>query len=94
MYTTSWCGDCALARRFLKARGIDCREVDVDEDAEADRILVEWHGGVRAIPTFEFGAERLALSPFDRVKLGKWLLEVGAGGAGPISDAAPSDPRS
>ncbi len=92
MYATSWCGDCALARRFLKARGIACREVDVDEDEPADRLLIEWHGGVRAIPTFEYGAERLALSPFDRVKLGQWLREVGVAEDGTISDAAPSGP--
>jgi mycoredoxin len=94
MYATSWCGDCALARRFLKARNLPFRERDVDEEAEAEAVILSHNGGSRLLPVFEFDGRRLTLAPFDRLKLSVWLREVGAPGGAPISGASPSDPQS
>ena len=35
MYTTGWCSDCRRAKWFLKERGIDYREVNIENDPEA-----------------------------------------------------------
>ncbi len=92
MYATSWCADCAAARRFLKARGVEWREVDVDEDEAADARVLEFNGGARLLPVFEWGARRLTTAPFDRDRLARWLAEAGVPGAGGISGAGPSAP--
>lgn len=94
MYATSWCGDCALARRFLKARNLPFRERDVDEEADAETVILSHNGGSRLLPVFEFDGRRITLAPFDRVKLSAWLGEVGAAGGAEISDASPSGPQS
>ena len=94
MYGACWCADCAQARRFLKARGIGWREVDVDEDPAAERRVLALCHGSRPLPVFECAGRHLAVAPFDRSKLSRWLLKVGAATARQLSDAAPSDPGS
>ena len=81
MYATSWCGDCALARRFLKARNLAFRERDVDEDAAAESVILSHNGGARLLPVFECDGRLLTLAPFDRRRLSAWLAEVGGPGA-------------
>lgn len=52
MYSTSWCGDCRRAKRFLREAGIDFSEIDIDKDEKAAQQVVDWSGGRRVIPTF------------------------------------------
>ena len=92
LYATSWCGDCALARRFLKSRGLRYREIDVDEDPEAEARVLEHNSGSRHLPVFEFRGARVTVSPFDRALLARWLLERGAATEREVSDVIPSDP--
>src|SRR6185436_7659911 len=35
MYSTSWCGVCARARRYMNAHGVHYKDYDVDEDSAA-----------------------------------------------------------
>ncbi len=92
MYATCWCGDCALARRFLKSRAIAWVEVDVDEDAGADAQVLEHNNGTRHLPVFEWNGEWKTVSPFDRGELGRWLLQRGAVEERQVSDLQePSD---
>ncbi|MBI5836117.1 MAG: glutaredoxin family protein [Candidatus Eisenbacteria bacterium] len=92
MYATQWCLDCTRARRFLKARGVEWREVDVDEDEEADARALAHNGGARLLPVFEFGAGRVTVAPFDKAKLAAWLIEAGAADPAKLSGAGPSAP--
>ena len=92
LYGTCWCADCAQARRFLKARGVKWRDVDVDEDPAAERRVLGFQRGARLVPVFEYEGRHVTVSPFDRGKLSRWLLEVGAATAAQVSDAAPSGP--
>jgi len=39
MYSTTWCGYCAAARRLLKAKGIDWEEIDVESHPDAARAM-------------------------------------------------------
>jgi glutaredoxin len=50
LYTTSWCGYCARARRFLEANGVAYTEIDV-ERSEAGRQEYERRGGY-GVPMF------------------------------------------
>ncbi len=52
VYSTQWCSDCRVAKRFLKENKITFTEVDIDKDEEASRQVVQWSGGRRVIPTF------------------------------------------
>ena len=92
LYATSWCGDCALARRFLKSRGIAWREVDVDEDPAADARVMAHNRGTRHLPVLEFAGQRVTASPFDRANVAAWLLRVGAAQPGQVSDVTRTDP--
>lgn len=55
VYSTSWCGFCRLAKRFLDEQGIEYTEIDVDEDEAAARRVEQWNNGNRVVPTIDFG---------------------------------------
>lgn len=44
IYTTSYCGFCRLAKRFLQEKGLPFEEIDVTGDPAARARLVEWTG--------------------------------------------------
>jgi len=65
IYTTAWCGDCRRAKLFLKERGIEFREINIDESSDAEELVIEKKNGSRKVPTFEVGGRFFACSPFD-----------------------------
>ncbi len=65
VYTTSWCGDCRRAKQFLKERGVEFREVNIDEDVDAEDLVLRVNEGRRKVPTIETGGRYFACSPFD-----------------------------
>lgn len=65
VYTTFWCGDCRRAKRFLKERGIEFHEVNIDEDIDAEDLVLRVNDGRRKVPTIETGGRYFACSPFD-----------------------------
>lgn len=69
VYTTAWCGDCRRAKRFLRERGIEYTEVDIEQDEGAAERVMRLNGGKRKVPTFEVGGRAFNLSPFDERKL-------------------------
>lgn len=73
MYTTRWCADCWRAKQFLKERGIQYEEVDVDEDPDAEELILRVNEGRRKIPTIEVGGRYFACSPFDPEQLAEEL---------------------
>jgi glutaredoxin len=52
MYSTQWCGDCRVAKRFLTEKRIPFDEIDIDRDSAAADRVIRWSGGRRVIPTF------------------------------------------
>ena len=44
MYTTSWCGYCVAARRYLDELGVPYEEVPVDDDPGFRQRLLETTG--------------------------------------------------
>lgn len=50
VYTTSYCSYCHAAKKLLKDKGIDYREIDVTDDADERRRLTERAGGRETVP--------------------------------------------
>ena len=47
IYTTSWCPDCWRTKQFLRERGISYEEVNVDEDPDAEDLILRVNEGRR-----------------------------------------------
>jgi mycoredoxin len=69
MYTTTWCGDCRNAKRFLAERGIAYEEINIEEQEGAAEYVMGVNGGKRKVPTFEVDGRAFNLSPYDERKL-------------------------
>jgi mycoredoxin len=65
MYCTTWCGDCRRAKSFLKERGVAFREVNIEQDAAAEAVVLQVNKGKRKVPTIKVGERFFACSPFD-----------------------------
>jgi mycoredoxin len=65
MYCTSWCVDCRRAKQFLSDRGVDFAEVNIDEDPDAEELVLTVNQGLRKVPTIKVGERYFACSPFD-----------------------------
>ena len=68
MYTTPWCGDCRIAKRFLKEQGIAYEEIDIEQTEGAADYVMRINNGKRKVPTFEVGGHVFNLSPFNERK--------------------------
>ncbi len=73
MYSTRWCPDCRRAKTFLKERGVEFREVDIEEDPSAEEIVIKANNGRRKVPTLEIGGRYFACSPFNAEELAENL---------------------
>ena len=50
IYTTQYCPYCHAAKNFLKAKKIEFVEIDVSDDADLRRQLVQMSGGRETVP--------------------------------------------
>ncbi len=69
MYTTTWCGDCRTAKRFLSEQGIAYEEINLEEHEGAAEYVMKVNDGKRKVPTFEVDGRAFNLSPYDERKL-------------------------
>ena len=69
MYSTRWCPDCWRTTSFLKERGVEYCEVNIEEDESAEEIVIKANEGKRKVPTLEVGGRYFACSPFDAEQL-------------------------
>ncbi len=76
MYTTTWCGDCRHAKRFLHEQGILFEEINIEEHDGAAEYVIKINNGKRIVPTFEVDGRAFNLSPYDERKL---RAELGLG---------------
>lgn len=73
MYTTTWCGDCRHAKRFMNANNVEFEEINIEEtDGAAERVM-NLNDGKRRVPTFEIGERAFSLSPYDESRLKREL---------------------
>ena len=73
VYSTSWCPDCWRTKMFLKERGIEFREVNIETNPSAEEIVLRVNDGRRKVPTLEVGGRYFACSPFDAEQLAEEL---------------------
>ena len=69
LYSTRWCPDCRWTKQFLRERGIPFEEINVDEDPDAEDLVLRVNDGRRKVPTLEMGGRYFACSPFDPEQL-------------------------
>jgi glutaredoxin len=69
IYSTTWCPDCRRAKSFLKERGIEFREIDIEQDPGGEDIVIKANDGKRKVPTFDVGGRFFACSPFNAAQL-------------------------
>jgi mycoredoxin len=69
MYTTSWCGDCRMAKMFLAEKGISYEEIDIETTLWAAEIVMQANDGKRKVPTLDIDGRFVAVSPFNRRQL-------------------------
>jgi mycoredoxin len=62
LYTTTWCGDCRLVKRYFAQHGIDYVEVNIDDDPAAASLVEQLNSGYRSVPTFRY-AGRVIVEP-------------------------------
>lgn len=56
VYTSTWCGDCREAKRWLNQNKIAYREINIEEIPGAAEEVIQ-HTGKRAIPQFVIDGE-------------------------------------
>jgi len=69
IYSTGWCPDCRRAKSLLKERGVEFEEVNIEEDSEAEEIVLRANHGRRRVPTVKVGDRYFACSPFNARQL-------------------------
>ncbi|MDP9339005.1 MAG: glutaredoxin family protein [Acidobacteriota bacterium] len=69
VYTTAWCPDCRRAKSFMKERGVEFKEVDIEEDEAGEEIVMQANNGKRKVPTLRVGERFFACSPFNPIQL-------------------------
>jgi glutaredoxin 3 len=55
IYTTPFCGYCAMAKRLLDRKGIPYRELDVSNDPSLRQAMVQKANGRRTVPQIFIG---------------------------------------
>jgi len=73
MYSTTWCPDCRRAKDFLQRRGIEFDEVNIEEDPDAEDMVIAANNGRRRVPTIKVGDRFFACSPFNPQQLANEL---------------------
>ena len=53
IYTTRWSTDCDQAKEFLNDEGIFYEEIDIEKTPAAARLVEQFNGGKRIVPTFD-----------------------------------------
>lgn len=73
MYCTTWCPDCRRAKDFLRRRGVEFEEVNIENDPDAEDLVLEVNKGRRRVPTIKVGERFFACSPFNPQQLAEEL---------------------
>lgn len=73
IYGTSWCPDCRRVKTFLKERGFAFREVNIDDDPDAEDLVYKIGNGRRKVPMVQIGERLFSCSPFNAATLAREL---------------------
>ncbi|MEX2536481.1 MAG: glutaredoxin domain-containing protein [Trueperaceae bacterium] len=73
VYTTRWCGDCQITKKYLAKFDIPYQEIDIENDPQAAEYVMQVNNGRRSVPTLVYNEEATSLSHFSRAKLDEFL---------------------
>lgn len=59
IYSTTWCGYCRIAKRFLDEQNVPYTEVDIEADEDAALRVEQWNQGNRTVPTIDIDGQIL-----------------------------------
>lgn len=76
MYSTDWCPDCIRAKAVMRRLKVKYTEIDVDKDPEGYRVVVDYNGGKRVVPTIFFPDGSVLVEPTNKA-LSEKLIELG-----------------
>ena len=57
IYGADWCGDTRRSLRVLESAGVEFDYINVDENADAEKKVIEFSKGKRRIPLVEIASE-------------------------------------
>lgn len=63
VYGAYWCPDCRRSKQFLGEHQIPYHWVDIEQDPEAERFVIEKNAGKRIIPTITFADGDVLVEP-------------------------------
>ena len=63
VYSSAWCPDCRRAKRVLEEAQASFDEIDIDQNAQAEAMVLERSGGRRVVPTLRFEERLWAFNP-------------------------------
>jgi mycoredoxin len=63
VFSSAWCPDCRRAKRVLEEAQASFDEVDIDQNAQAEAMVLERSGGRRVVPTLRFEERLWAFNP-------------------------------
>jgi mycoredoxin len=78
VYTTSWCRDCKVTKKFLDERGVPFEEIDIERNPEAAKIVMELNDGMRKVPTLDVNGTIVSGDDFNATRFEKDLRAAGA----------------
>ena len=63
IYATEWCGDCRRARKYFDKYGVAYRWIDIDDDEQAEQLVIRTNKGMRSVPTIIFPDGDILVEP-------------------------------
>lgn len=63
VYGAHWCPDCRTSKQFLGEHQIPYRWIDIEQDKEAEKFVIETNKGKRIIPTIFFADGSFLVEP-------------------------------
>ena len=63
IYATEWCGDCRRARKYFDGHGVAYRWIDIDDDEQAEQLVIRTNKGMRSVPTIIFPDGDILVEP-------------------------------
>ena len=78
VYGAFWCPDCHRSKQFLGEHQIAYDWVDIEDDSEGERFVIETNRGKRRIPTIVFGDGAVLTNPSNAELAAKMGLKTTA----------------
>lgn len=63
VYGADWCIDCRRAKRFFAQNNIPYQWINIDQDKDAEQVVLKTNRGMRRIPTIFFDDGSVLVEP-------------------------------